>query len=151
MGHKVQKTCPLDLAGQSQLLRCDDTVTGSLTIHAPDLHLTVICPRHNKGHSGMEGSPVYSTIMTLWEKDVVFENCFIIITQSKSIDHAGNHKRHFWLLLLLWKDSRDYAALRLNMRVTCQSIQYYSNSHGNSQIQLYLHLGYTALFFYLST
>lgn len=36
-----------------------------LTIHPPDLHLSIISSWHNQWHCGMEGSPVHSTIMAL--------------------------------------------------------------------------------------
>lgn len=52
----------------SPFLRYGNTTTALLTIHAPDLHLSVVCPRYNKGHGGVEGGPVYSTIMALLER-----------------------------------------------------------------------------------
>lgn len=36
-----------------------------LTIHPPDLHLSIISSWHNKRHCGMEGSPVHPTIVAL--------------------------------------------------------------------------------------
>lgn len=52
----------------SPFLGYGNTTTALLTIHAPDLHLSVVCPRYNKGHGGVEGGPVYSTIMALLKR-----------------------------------------------------------------------------------
>lgn len=35
------------------------------TVHPPDLDLAVICSWHNERHAGMEGCPVYASIVTL--------------------------------------------------------------------------------------
>lgn len=39
--------------------------TRTRTVHPPDLDLAVICSWHNERHAGMEGCPVYASIVTL--------------------------------------------------------------------------------------
>ena len=34
-----------------------------LTIHAPELDLSVICARHNEGQGGVEGCPIHAPVM----------------------------------------------------------------------------------------
>lgn len=96
----------------SQLFRPSDTVPGLLTVHAPDLHLSVVCPRDNKGHGGVEGSPVYSTIMTLWKKNKwFFYGSFVTINESKLKRHRVVIKNvsDFYSSR---EESRDYGSLR---------------------------------------
>eukprot|EP00959_Pyramimonas_sp_CCMP1952_P006482 135478-Pyramimonas_sp.AAC.1 len=49
------------------------------TVHAPQLHLTIIRPGNDQGQSGMESGPVHATIVTL---ENVLHHC---VTASEQI------------------------------------------------------------------
>lgn len=48
----------------------------ALTVHPPDLHLTVVGSTHDQRHAGMECCPVHTSIMTLRAKVKI---CFEVI------------------------------------------------------------------------
>ena len=103
----ITKSRTLDffsLLVSSQYFRYDNTVT-SLTIHTPDLHLTVICPRYNEWHSRVKCSPVNSTIMTLYQKKVVCK------TKKSDSSYPLLKAMDQWTMLMVIKDVSDFHSM----------------------------------------